>query len=132
MSECRVVRKALALLVLAVGCGTPNADAVQMWWDPDYGPPVMGRVEHGQTGTLWMVARVSGVAYVCVIMWDGQEGLVEVAFYGDRIDFAPKPRTREQRCDVEWEITGPALEGDVSDERGGRLRIEAATWEQEA
>ncbi len=125
------MRKLLALLVLAAACSTPHADVVQLWWDPDNGPPVTGEVEEGQTGTLWLVTRVGGVAYVCVINWDGQEGLVEVAFYSDRIDFAPNPRTREQRCDVEWKIRGPALKGDVSDERGGRIRIEPATWEQE-
>jgi hypothetical protein len=125
------MRAAVILAAGFVACSSPHADTAQLWWDPDNGPPSIGRIEYGEVGTLWMVTRVDGVAYVCEILDNGWEGLVEVAFYGDSIGYAPDARTIKFRCDGEWTIKGPGIIGDVDGWRGGRLRIEAELWERE-
>ena len=121
-----------ALLVLAA-CGA-GADVAQVWWDPDDGPPTTlaaAVLQRGETGTLWLVARVGGVAYVCEIMSNGWEGLVEVQFNSERIGYPPNPKTQERRCDNKWRITGPDLSAPPAGYDLPRLRIEVGAWKQE-
>ena len=61
-------KRLLIWLALAAGaCVQPHADVVQIWFDPDDGPPTM-EIRYGDVGTLWLVVRVGGVAYVCEVL----------------------------------------------------------------
>ena len=122
-------KRLLIWLALVAACGQPRADVVQIWFDPDYGPPTMEAIEHGAVGTLWLVVRVGGVAYVCEVLDSGWEGLVEIAFNDKMIGYPPNPKVRKRKCDNHWSVKG--LTGDVSEYDLPRLRIEAETCEQE-
>ncbi len=119
--------KLLLALVVVTGCeNRARFDAAEMWFDPDDGAPMLGSGIAGTPGTFWMIVRLGGVAFVCDI-YPEWEGLVEVAFYGDSIGYAPNARAREQRCDVEW--TESSVVGEIGDWRGGRLRVEPSNTE---
>lgn len=127
-----VVRR-LTLLLFVVSCGS-NADVTQIWWDSDDGAPTMlsaAELRYGETGTLWLVVRVGGVAYVCERLDNGWEGLVEIRFDSEMIGYPSDPKTQKRRCDNKWKITGPDLSAPPDHYDLPRLRVEAETWERE-
>jgi hypothetical protein len=127
------MRKLPLIALLAVDCGA-SADVTQVWWDADDGPPTMladAEISPGATGTLWLITRVGGVAYVCEVLDNGVEVLVEVRFNSEMIGYPPNPKTQKRHCDNKWRIMGPHLSSPPADYDLPRLRIERAAWEQE-
>jgi hypothetical protein len=124
-----------ALLIFAAACG-PTADAVQVWWDPDIGPPVpveyADLVEHDM-GTLWLVTWIDDVPYVCERLDNGIAVLAEVGWDDEMIGYRRGGEARKVRkCDNKWQVTSPFL-GEVTPGYDlPRLRIEQGTVYPEA
>jgi hypothetical protein len=127
------VVRSLAPLLFVAACGA-SADVVQIWWDADDGPPTIladTEILPGTSGTLWLVTRVGGVAYVCETLDNGVEVLVEVRFNSEMIGYPPNPKTQKRKCDNKWKVTGPYLSSPPVGYNLPRLRIERATWDRE-